>query len=787
MNANSTLSIYKKLGFNRTVSLFVCIVRKTFDTSHKSRWEQVLQFTREELDGARLGNGYAQEFALRLGKKIGNYKDALSKDASYPIDQENGPQQTLNIILGPLCSVNIDLVCKLRCAITENIFYLEELCQKSMAPINQFSGLTKQEENALKQDLEWIKKEQPDFYKNSFKKTIDYFIEELSRQFKEDDSKTDYFDASKRTNEDISCRLTEKASTLERRFGGITLSSNYEYMIQMTPLEIKMPWLKDCLINFGCFDGIVASILENRGQFYHNSSSWFRGIEPSISELLEFYVYSLWNLTKGIYQFDEKLLKCLPNQDLNQKIPYYVFKNLPEWCVYVDTPHWNLRGLEPYGYFALLDYDFQKGFVLRILLDLPNQLYCFNLPIQKNVSFNEMLTYDSTTVLTTINEYETYQGFATEAQKKKIGFNVCRNIFKDPRKERNFIPIPWLEISQDVIKYAIPQLLYLCSCNKELSNITNPNQPIIKVSMIHGKNCKAILPSNKTASYITVGRKSGNLITNSDDKKINFTFNDTELEPYIEIQHKAIKRINEEKLDEEKSIETLVTLVNSMSNLLQQFANAEKTLKKQKEENEKITDESIKYLEEIDRLQEKLTQAQYSLSVVKNTTKKKESSQNTKDTNQKIKNSLKKIFVDQLLPTPTECLSIVEEYWSDRVTVLPSAWSSAEEIDIKFQKGVKLLNLLIRLVTNYLDEFMKGGDNSARKVFSDKEYAAKESETVSSSTLMRQRLFCGYEMQRHLKIGVKKDITQTARIYFTIEDSKIIIGYCGKHLDISSN
>lgn len=93
---------------------------------------------------------------------------------------------------------------------------------------------------------------------------------------------------------------------------------------------------------------------------------------------------------------------------------------------------------------------------------------------------------------------------------------------------------------------------------------------------------------------------------------------------------------------------------------------------------------------------------------------------------------------------------------------------------------------MVRLVTYYLDEFIKGGDNLAKKIFSDKEYAARESETVSNSTLMKQRNFSGYEMQQHLKIGVKNDITQTARIYFSIVDNKVIIGYCGKHLDISS-
>lgn len=785
MTNNPTLAIYNKLGFKRTVSLFTCIVRDTFDNFYKTRWEQVLQFTREELDGARQGDGYAQEFALRLGKKIGDYKNALTRDAFYPIDGENGPQQTLNVILGPIYAADIDLGCKLRCAITENIYSIEERCHGSSSSINSFSGLTQEEEETIKQDLKWLKKEQPNFYANSFNLSVNLLSRVLTEHFAEPPITIDYFDSSKRANEDLSVRLTSKASTLEKRFGGLTLSSNYESMLRMTPVELKIPWMKDCLVNFGCFDGHIASILETRGQFNPHSNSWFRGIEPSISEFLEFYVFSLWNLSKGIYQFDENLLKSLPAQDLNQKIPFYVFKNLPEWCVYVETPHWNLIDLEPYGYFALLDYDFPKGFVLRILLDLPNQLYCFNLPIHKNVSFNEMLTYDAPSVLTTTNEYETYHEFVVEAKKRKIGFNTYRNIFKDPRKEQNFIQIPWLDISQEVMKYVIPQLLYLCADNKELSNITNPKQPIVKVSMIHDNHCKAVLPCNKTASYICVGGRTGTTVLNSDDKTLSFSFGGSDLEPYIEIKHKAIKSIDEEKQYEEDSVETLVTLVNSMSKLLQQFEDAEKILKKQKDENEKITDESIKYLEEIDSLQEKLNEAQYTLCI-NSITIAKQSSKNNRDTNQKIQDLLKKIFVDHKNLSPTDCLSIIEECWPDRVTVLPSAWDSAAEIDLKFEKGDKLINLLVRLVTYYLDEFIKGGDNLAKKIFSDKEYAARESETVSNSTLMKQRNFSGYEMQQHLKIGVKNDITQTARIYFSIVDNKVIIGYCGKHLDISS-
>jgi len=144
-------------------------------------------------------------------------------------------------------------------------------------------------------------------------------------------------------------------------------------------------------------------------------------------------------------------------------------------------------------------------------------------------------------------------------------------------------------------------------------------------------------------------------------------------------------------------------------------------------------------------------------------------------------------------PTPIDCLGVVEKIYGDRCTVLPSAKSSAEKAD-GFMYGRQLLELLKRLLTEYRDALMEGGDNKARGVFGRSEYAAKESETVMNNKAMRRERTFDYEGQkvemfRHLKIGADDDATKTIRVHFHWDPDreKIVIGYCGEHLSVSSH
>lgn len=143
-------------------------------------------------------------------------------------------------------------------------------------------------------------------------------------------------------------------------------------------------------------------------------------------------------------------------------------------------------------------------------------------------------------------------------------------------------------------------------------------------------------------------------------------------------------------------------------------------------------------------------------------------------------------------PTPLECVNLIESLYGDRCVVLESAKGSAREMN-RFVYGRQLLDMLKRLVTEYRDKLSEGGDNAARQVFGKNEYSAKESETVMSNKAMRRERTFDYdgeevEMFRHLKIGVADDETKTIRVHFhwDAERKKIVIGYCGGHLTISS-
>lgn len=144
-------------------------------------------------------------------------------------------------------------------------------------------------------------------------------------------------------------------------------------------------------------------------------------------------------------------------------------------------------------------------------------------------------------------------------------------------------------------------------------------------------------------------------------------------------------------------------------------------------------------------------------------------------------------------PNPLECLGIIETMHGDKCVILDSAKTSAHDMN-RFVYGRQLLDMLIRLVTEYRTKMINGGDIQARKVFGKNEYAAKESETVMNSKVMQRLRTFEYQgeqvaMFRHLKIGVDDDTSKTIRVHFHWDASreKLVIGYCGKHLPVASH
>jgi len=144
-------------------------------------------------------------------------------------------------------------------------------------------------------------------------------------------------------------------------------------------------------------------------------------------------------------------------------------------------------------------------------------------------------------------------------------------------------------------------------------------------------------------------------------------------------------------------------------------------------------------------------------------------------------------------PTPSECIEIIENMYGGECIVLESAKESARDMN-RFEHGRRLLDMLRRLVTEYREKLIAGGDNEARKVFGNNEYAAKESETVMGNQAMRRLRTFAYEgkpveMFRHLRIGIEENVAKTIRVHFHWDSKrdKIVIGYCGEHLSVASH
>lgn len=97
--------------------------------------------------------------------------------------------------------------------------------------------------------------------------------------------------------------------------------------------------------------------------------------EERCADALHISVLAAWRLTQGIYRYHPDVLEALWDTPVTGDIPSEVLHALPEWCVYIETPHrpkWYDVPMD--GFFALFDYD-QQTEMLRFVIDSEGQLF----------------------------------------------------------------------------------------------------------------------------------------------------------------------------------------------------------------------------------------------------------------------------------------------------------------------------------------------------------------------------------------------------------------------------
>ena len=118
-----------------------------------------------------------------------------------------------------------------------------------------------------------------------------------------------------------------------------------------------------------CFCPIAGSYaIVTRGQSYIPSPEEMNDI--SIMAAL-----AAWRTTQGVYRFDPTLYNELIETPLTGDIPHDVLFQLPEWCIYVETPGLQVLQKISHGFFAHLEHDSNDGRKeLRLLVDFDDKL-----------------------------------------------------------------------------------------------------------------------------------------------------------------------------------------------------------------------------------------------------------------------------------------------------------------------------------------------------------------------------------------------------------------------------
>jgi hypothetical protein len=148
---------------------------------------------------------------------------------------------------------------------------------------------------------------------------------------------------------------------------------------------------------------------------------------------------------------------------------------------------------------------------------------------------------------------------------------------------------------------------------------------------------------------------------------------------------------------------------------------------------------------------------------------------------------LRGLLREDVRSTPEQILIAYATIAPDRLVVLPSALKSAREAD-NFELPARLSQLLDSLVYQYLDLIRKGvPDTQAKEVLGNR-YAANESQTVTQNSRLRTLREFSYNgevifFRQHIGIGSGYGTQHAIRVHFKVIDEKIVIAYCGAHLE----
>jgi hypothetical protein len=176
---------------------------------------------------------------------------------------------------------------------------------------------------------------------------------------------------------------------------------------------------------------------------------------PLINDVGILGALAAWRVTQGIYRFDPDVYDAVTKTPVTGDLPHDILFNLPEWCVYIETPGMSFLGLPLVGFFACLEYDAGDGRKeLRLVLD------------------HTMPEYDRPRLMSRVIHLGSWSLQESVERAMKEAEMVSRELFGSNVS----FPPETAEIMQ--IDYAplVSLVLYICSVNGEIGDGTR--QPV---------------------------------------------------------------------------------------------------------------------------------------------------------------------------------------------------------------------------------------------------------------------------------------------------------------------
>ncbi|MEI6336801.1 MAG: hypothetical protein WCS87_19765 [Methylococcaceae bacterium] len=233
----------------------------------------------------------------------------------------------------------------------------------------------------------------------------------------------------------------------------------------------KGNWPQWCFCPVACATVIVS--LQNGFQ------DRFQVTEASMNDIGILAALSAWRAGKSLYLFDRTIYNSLISGGMTGNLPSEFLYNLPEWCVYVETPGNSFRDTTVYGFFAHLNLDLETNrHELCLVLDTPDGL-CSTYLYIGNWTINKALR----------SAVE-----ASDLHCREVGLESFDFTDEDIEREaKEFEPF-------------VALVLYLCTKNAEIEYKNKvPPKPIIKWSKKHGQQIVAPAKSRNLNVGVRIG------------------------------------------------------------------------------------------------------------------------------------------------------------------------------------------------------------------------------------------------------------------------------------------